>query len=105
MPYAPQTFRLTPRQKRGVKSRAAEERSNHYRTKEWFRIRQSVMVRDGMMCQMCQKNCMGKYNAHVDHIKPLVEGGTDDMENLRLLCQRCHNARTATDSRGGGVNL
>lgn len=102
MPYAPQTFRITPKQKRGTKSKAAEERSNHYRTKAWFQIRREVMVRDGMRCQMCGKDCFGKYAAHIDHIKPLAEGGADDMENLRLLCQRCHNARTARDTGRGG---
>lgn len=31
---------------------------------------------------------------HVDHIKPVIEGGTDDPENLRLLCGQCHKRIT-----------
>lgn len=31
---------------------------------------------------------------HVDHIKPIAEGGTDDPANLRLLCGRCHKRVT-----------
>lgn len=31
---------------------------------------------------------------HVDHIKPCAEGGTDDPDNLRLLCGRCHKRIT-----------
>lgn len=32
---------------------------------------------------------------HVDHILPVIEGGTDDPANLRLLCGRCHKRITA----------
>jgi 5-methylcytosine-specific restriction endonuclease McrA len=31
----------------------------------------------------------------VDHILPVIEGGTDDPSNLRLLCIRCHHEHTA----------
>jgi 5-methylcytosine-specific restriction protein A len=41
----------------------------------------------------------GPFNAleirwEVDHIVPVVEGGTDDPRNLRLLCLPCHQDRT-----------
>ena len=29
---------------------------------------------------------------NVDHIIPVKQGGTDDPDNLRLLCISCHNA-------------
>lgn len=38
---------------------------------------------------------------HVDHIKPLSRGGTNDHANLRTLCQRHHNARTAREQAFG----
>jgi 5-methylcytosine-specific restriction endonuclease McrA len=31
----------------------------------------------------------------VDHITPVISGGTDDPANLRLLCVPCHHMRTA----------
>ena len=31
----------------------------------------------------------------VDHIRAVIEGGTDDPANLRLLCVPCHHLRTA----------
>lgn len=31
---------------------------------------------------------------HVDHVIPCAEGGTDDPDNLRLLCGRCHKLVT-----------
>jgi 5-methylcytosine-specific restriction endonuclease McrA len=40
--------------------------------------------------------------AHVDHIKPLEEGGTDAAENLQTLCESCHGRKTrAEQSRRG----
>ena len=35
---------------------------------------------------------------HVHHIKPLAEGGTNDWNNLRALCQSCHS-RTHDEMR------
>ena len=35
----------------------------------------------------------------VDHILPVIEGGTDDPANLRLLCVPCHHERTALWAR------
>lgn len=31
--------------------------------------------------------------ATLDHIKPRSKGGTDDIENLRVICQKCNNQR------------
>ncbi len=31
----------------------------------------------------------------IDHIKPVAEGGTEDLSNLRSLCRRCHRIETA----------
>ena len=30
----------------------------------------------------------------VDHIKSKAKGGTDDLENLQLLCKECHKKKT-----------
>lgn len=36
-------------------------------------------------------------NRHVDHITPLVRGGTNGRANLQLLCQPCNNRKHAKD--------
>jgi 5-methylcytosine-specific restriction protein A len=37
----------------------------------------------------------GKSWWHADHIKPIVEGGENSLENLRTLCVKCHAVETA----------
>jgi 5-methylcytosine-specific restriction endonuclease McrA len=40
-----------------------------------------------------------------DHVVPLRQGGTDDKSNEQLLCNSCHNYKTAHDgsrTRGRG---
>jgi 5-methylcytosine-specific restriction protein A len=40
--------------------------------------------------------------AHVDHIVPLEEGGTDDDANLQVLCHACHGKKTREEQRRRG---
>ncbi len=56
-------------------------------------VKKQVLQRD----QCCQHKdhrtnqlCGSRWNLHIDHIKPRWAGGTDDIENLRVLCQK-HN--------------
>lgn len=46
-------------------------------------------------CAYCPANIGSSY--HVDHIKPLIRGGTNDRRNLQLLCQPCNNKKHAAD--------
>ena len=34
----------------------------------------------------------------VDHIVPLVDGGSHDLDNLQTLCSPCHRAKTAAEA-------
>lgn len=36
---------------------------------------------------------VGKHVFHVDHIQPLSKGGSEEMENVRILCWFCNRAR------------
>lgn len=83
----------------------ADKGSRHARgyNSRWDRIRQEALKRDRYLCQACLKQgmltplCIRKGDHAVDHIKPKVQGGTDDMGNLQSLCIDCHTAKTAQD--------
>ena len=38
-------------------------------------------------------------DGHLDHIKPLAEGGTNDRSNLQGLCGRHHDEKTRAENR------
>ena len=65
-----------------------------YCGKKWAATRKQVIVRDCSKCQACGKIVVGK-DAQVDHVIPKKRGGTDDLENLCLLCLTCHARKTA----------
>lgn len=64
----------------------------------WSNTRKQVIRRDGGRCQLCPTD-RPTPGAVVDHIVPIVNGGTDDMSNLQLLCTPCHNAKTRDEAR------
>jgi 5-methylcytosine-specific restriction endonuclease McrA len=37
--------------------------------------------------------------ARVDHIKPLADGGADDMANIQVICNECHITKTTKENR------
>jgi 5-methylcytosine-specific restriction endonuclease McrA len=36
-------------------------------------------------------------HTEIDHIKPHWDGGTDNIENLQVLCYRCHQQKSAEE--------
>lgn len=72
------------------------------RVYSWGAMRSLVMRRDKRTCQRCgtttppppaprTRRGYGREDPwDVDHIIRVVDGGTDDPENLRLLCIPCH---------------
>jgi 5-methylcytosine-specific restriction protein A len=62
-----------------------------------WRRRRAELLRRRPTCEFC-----GLRAEVVDHIQPRSAGGSDAEENLRPLCKRCHDARTARDVFGPG---
>jgi hypothetical protein len=52
------------------------------------RLRRRVLERDGYRCRMA--GCGSTRHLCIHHRVPLAFGGTDDVENLVTLCERCH---------------
>jgi 5-methylcytosine-specific restriction enzyme A len=62
----------------------------------WERTRREVMVEEPV-CRICGQ----RPSAMVDHIVPKAEGGTDERSNLRGVCKRCHQVKSAREGARG----
>lgn len=52
-------------------------------------VRFSVLERDGFRCRYCGEGSADA-RLHVDHVKPVSKGGTDDLDNLVTACEGCN---------------
>lgn len=52
-----------------------------------------LIARDGQRC----KRCGTTEKITVDHIVALANGGTNDLDNLQLLCRDCNSAKGARE--------
>jgi hypothetical protein len=57
-------------------------------------IRRAVHERDGGACVRCGDR-PPTVELHVDHIYPWSKGGSNDLSNLQLLCERCNLSKGA----------
>ncbi len=66
-----------------------------------LQLRNQILERNGYTCQQCgasahdmdDLNPGRKVRLHIDHIVPLSQGGTNDPDNLRVLCSNCNQGR------------
>jgi len=52
-------------------------------------LRNYIKDRDNLVCRLCI-NKIDTHSAQVHHITPVSCGGSDDVQNLVLLCASCH---------------
>lgn len=50
---------------------------------------EQLVKRDGALCVSCKAN----ENLEVDHIVPVSRGGSDDLDNLQILCRSCNASK------------
>lgn len=54
-----------------------------------------VFRRDGFTCVYCGRR-PPHVELHVDHVRPVSKGGTNDLSNLRTACNECNLGKGAT---------
>ena len=61
------------------------------------RVRQNVLMRDNYTCQICGATVKDGAKLEIDHIKPVSKGGTNNENNLQVLCQQCNREKHNRD--------
>ncbi|NLE27797.1 MAG: hypothetical protein GX625_21165 [Clostridiaceae bacterium] len=56
---------------------------------DWENRRSQVIARD-RICQQCSKQVKRRNKMHIHHVVPRSKGGTNRLDNLVLLCEKCH---------------
>lgn len=87
---------------RHARTRQSYRQEKLYSSKAWRRYRKAIISRRGGECVECGATPLDQH-IHLDHIKPLVEGGEAfNEENIQILCRECHGRKTANEVWGVG---
>lgn len=62
------------------------------------KLRYEVLQKDGFRCVLCGQDALND-RLEVDHIKPVVAGGTNEIKNLRTLCSECNKGKMLLEER------
>ena len=57
-------------------------------------LRFEILKRDGYRCQMCGATAKDGATLEIDHITPVAKGGTNDVDNLQVLCRDCNAGKS-----------
>ncbi len=63
------------------------------------RERAKFFASRGGTCDSCGVKIRSGCRWDVDHVRSLENGGSNDLDNLQLLCQNCHGAKTPQDRK------
>ncbi len=64
-----------------------------------LKLRFQTMKRDNFRCVLCGKGVKDDELLEVDHLIPVVSGGTNSPENLRTLCRSCNRGKMLAGER------
>lgn len=67
-------------------------------------LRHEVFKRDGYRCRECGSS-KDETSLEIDHIIPVVKGGTNDIDNLQTLCRECNRMKHTDEWEGGEIDL
>lgn len=61
-----------------------------------YKLRYEILKRDKYKCVLCGKKAQDT-QIEIDHIKPIVNGGNNNKNNLRTLCFECNRGKGKDD--------
>ena len=64
--------------------------------------RENVFRRDRCICQYCG-NTVSKLHLTLDHVVPIVQGGTKDWENIVTACRTCNQKKGGRTPKQAGM--
>lgn len=85
------------RQRRIAKENRQAARLKYLDGKGWIKSRNRYWLVNVLEKPCCQCGEKDKRRLQVDHIRPRALGGSDDFDNLQVLCTRCHQRKTKKD--------
>ncbi len=94
-PQRPSATHMKPRSSEAVPPLSQNQAHGNIQSVSHLQVRRQVWRQDECKCS----NCSSAYALEIDHRLPRAKGGTDDKENLRLLCRKC-NQRAAIRQLG-----
>lgn len=62
---------------------------NNYMGYSRTKILETLLEQNGYTCSICGGH-LDKHNCVIDHIYPVSLGGTDNIDNLQLVCNECN---------------
>ena len=54
-------------------------------------ITENILKYGEIVCEKCKEKCPN--NFHIDHIRPVSKGGSNDYDNLQILCADCNHKK------------
>jgi 5-methylcytosine-specific restriction endonuclease McrA len=82
-----------------LRTETGADRSRKRDQRAGFPVKHELSQRDGGRCGVCVQP-VAIADAYVDHIRPLILGGTDDTWNKQLVHRGCNAAKATGNSRG-----
>lgn len=80
--------------------RGGQDPRKHGRGSKWHKTSRAARAIEPL-CRLCLAVGRTVPAVCVDHIRPLMDGGTSTADNLQPLCRACHQRKTASDMANG----
>jgi len=72
-----------------------------YDSQRWKNLR-AYQLNKRPLCESCDKKHLTTEATQVDHITPIVDGGSlTSLDNLQSLCAKCHSRKTREENQPG----